>query len=406
MSGEREVIAAVSPGASASGDREFRMNFGPQHPAAHGVLRLIMKLDGEVVRSIDPHIGLLHRGTEKLIEHKTYLQAVPYFDRLDYVAPINQEHAFALAVESLLKVEVPPRAQYIRVLYCEIGRLLSHLMNITTQALDVGALTPPLWGFEEREKLMGFYERASGSRMHAAYIRPGGVARDLPDDLIRDINDFCAPCGKLVNHIEDLLTENRIFKQRNVDIGVVSAEDAQAWGFSGVMLRGSGLAWDLRKSQPYECYVDLDFDIPIGKNGDCYDRYLVRMEECRQSLALMQQVIENLPQGPVQIPDHKVTPPRRAEMKRSMEALIHHFKLYTEGYHVPAGEVYAAVEAPKGEFGVYLVSKGGNMPYRCKIRAPGFPHLQAIEKMTKGHMLADVSAILGSLDIVFGEIDR
>ena len=405
---EKLAPAAPAPEASdAEGERrDFQINFGPQHPAAHGVLRLVLKLDGEVVRHVDPHIGLLHRGTEKLIEHKTYLQAVPYFDRLDYVAPINQEHAFALAAEALLEMEIPRRAQYIRVLFSEVGRLLSHLLNITTQALDVGALTPPLWGFEEREKLMGFYERASGSRMHAAYIRPGGVSRDLPPDLIRDMIAFCQPCRDMMDHLEELLTENRIFKQRNVDIGTVSAKEAQAWGFSGVMLRGSGIAWDLRKSQPYECYPELDFDIPIGKNGDCYDRYLARVEECRQSLHLMEQTLRGMPEGDVQTPNHKITPPRRDEMKRSMEALIHHFKLFTEGYHVPAGEVYAAVEAPKGEFGVYLVSDGGNMPYRCKIRAPSFPHLQAISAMSEGHMLADLSAILGSLDIVFGEIDR
>ncbi len=386
--------------------REFHLNFGPQHPAAHGVLRLVLQLEGEIVRRVDPHIGLLHRGTEKLIEHKTYLQAVPYFDRLDYVAPINQEHAFALATEKLLGIEVPPRAQYIRVLFSEIGRLLSHLLNITTQAMDVGALTPPLWGFEEREKLMIFYEHASGSRMHATYIRPGGVYRDLPADLISDIHRFCGPFLKVLDDIENLITDNRIFKQRNVDIGVVSPEDAQAWGFTGVMLRGAGLAWDLRKAQPYECYEDLDFDIPVGKNSDCYDRYLLRVEECRQSVRIMRQVIETMPDGPVTVEDYKIVPPPRTEMKHSMEALINHFKLYTEGYHVPEGEVYAAVEAPKGEFGVYLVSKGGNKPYRCKIRAPSFAHLQAIGAMSQGHLLADIAAILGSLDVVFGEIDR
>mgnify|MGYP003571116841 CR=1 FL=1 len=386
--------------------RNMNLNFGPQHPAAHGVLRLVLELDGEVVERVDPHIGLLHRGTEKLIEHKTYLQAVPYFDRLDYVAPMNQEHAFALATERLLGLEVPKRGQYIRVLYSEIGRLLSHLLNITTQAMDVGALTPPLWGFEEREKLMVFYERASGSRMHAAYVRPGGVHQDLPEKLLQDIYDFCDPCEKVLDDLEALLTGNRIFKQRNVDIGVVTAEEAQAWGFSGVMVRGSGMAWDLRKSQPYECYSELDFDIPVGKNGDCYDRYLVRMEECRQSLKIMKQCIEKMPGGPVSAVNNKVVPPKRGEMKRSMEALIHHFKLYTEGYHVPEGEVYAAVEAPKGEFGVFLVSDGSNKPYRCKIRAPGFAHLQAMDYLCKGHMLADVAAVLGSLDIVFGEVDR
>ncbi|MCC7021872.1 MAG: NADH-quinone oxidoreductase subunit D [Thermomicrobiales bacterium] len=390
--------------------RNFTINFGPQHPAAHGVLRLVLELDGEIVERVDPHIGLLHRGTEKLIEYKTYLQAIPYFDRLDYVAPMNQEHAFCLAIEKLLGLEVPYRAQLIRVLYCEIGRLLSHLLNVTTQALDVGALTPPLWGFEEREKLMGFYERASGSRMHAAYFRTGGVHQDLPPDLIDDIEKFCAHFPKVVDDIDALLTGNRIFKQRNVDIGVVDLDDAWRWGFSGVMVRGSGAAWDLRRAQPYECYSDLAFEIPIGKNGDCYDRYLIRMEEMRQSNRIMQQCIALLRspkgQGQVTAQDGKVVPPKRAEMKRSMEALIHHFKLYTEGYKVPAGEVYAAVEAPKGEFGVYLIADGSNRPYRCKIRAPGFPHLAAMHDMTKGHMLADVSAILGSLDIVFGEIDR
>jgi NADH-quinone oxidoreductase subunit D len=390
--------------------RNFTINFGPQHPAAHGVLRLVLELDGEIVERVDPHIGLLHRGTEKLIEHKTYLQAIPYFDRLDYVAPMNQEHAFCLAAEKLLRLQVPRRGQLIRVLFCEIGRLLSHLLNVTTQAMDVGALTPPLWGFEEREKLMVFYERASGSRMHAAYFRVGGVHQDLPPKLIDDIEAFCDPFLKVCDDLEDLLTGNRIFKQRNVDIGVVKLEDAWAWGFSGVMVRGSGAAWDLRKAQPYECYPEMDFDIPVGKNGDCYDRYCIRMEEMRQSVKIMKQCITKLRepegQGPVVIDDNKITPPRRGEMKKSMEALIHHFKLYTEGFHVPAGEVYAAVEAPKGEFGVYLVSDGTNKPYKCKIRAPGFAHLQAMDFLCRGHMLADVSAILGSLDIVFGEVDR
>ena len=391
-------------------ERNFTINFGPQHPAAHGVLRLVLELDGEIVERVDPHIGLLHRGTEKLIEHKTYLQAIPYFDRLDYVAPMNQEHAFCLAVEKLLKIEVPRRAQLIRVLYCEIGRLLSHLLNVTTQAMDVGALTPPLWGFEEREKLMVFYERASGSRMHAAYFRVGGVHQDLPEKLIDDIEAFCDPFLKVVDDLDRLVSNNRIFKQRNVDIGVVSLDDAWAWGFSGVMVRGSGAAWDLRKSQPYECYAEMDFDVPVGKNGDCYDRYHIRMEEMHQSVRIMRQCIDKLRapdgQGPVGIADNKVVPPKRGEMKRSMEALIHHFKLYTEGFHVPAGEVYAAVEAPKGEFGVYLIADGTNKPYKCKIRAPGFAHLQAMDFLCKGHMLADVSAILGSLDIVFGEVDR
>jgi NADH-quinone oxidoreductase subunit D len=390
--------------------RNFTINFGPQHPAAHGVLRLVLELDGEVVTRVDPHIGLLHRGTEKLIEYKTYLQAIPYFDRLDYVAPMNQEHAFALAVEKLLDISVPKRGQLIRVLYSEIGRLLSHLLNVTTQAMDVGALTPPLWGFEEREKLMVFYERASGSRMHAAYFRPGGVHQDLPQKLIDDIGGFCDKHPKVLDDIEGLLTENRIFKQRNVDIGVVKLEDAFAWGFSGVMVRGSGAAWDLRRAQPYECYSELDFDIPIGKNGDNYDRYLIRMREMREAVKIMKQCIERLSsadgEGPISSTDGKIVPPKRAEMKRSMEALIHHFKLYTEGYRVPAGEVYAAVEAPKGEFGVYLVSDGTNKPYRCKLRAPGFAHLQAMDFLCRGHMLADVSAVLGSLDIVFGEVDR
>lgn len=386
--------------------KPLTLNFGPQHPAAHGVLRLVLEMDGEVIERADPHIGLLHRGTEKLIEYKTYLQAVPYFDRLDYVAPMNQEHAFALAVERLLGIEVPIRGQYIRVLYCEIGRILNHLLNITTFAIDVGAMTPILWGFEEREKLMEFYERACGARLHAAYFRPGGVHQDLPAGLLEDIATFCETFPQVIDDIEGLLTENRIFRQRTVDIGTVSREEAEDWGFSGVMMRGSGVGWDLRKSQPYDCYADLDFDIPVGKNGDCYDRYLCRMEEMRQSLRIMQQCIEKMPEGPVQVADQKITPPKRGEMKRSMEALIHHFKLYTEGYHVPPGDTYAAVEAPKGEFGVYLVADGSNRPYRCKIRAPGFMHLAAMDFMCKGHMLADSVAILGSMDIVFGEVDR
>ncbi len=390
--------------------RNFNINFGPQHPAAHGVLRLVLELDGEVVERVDPHIGLLHRGTEKLIEHKTYLQAIGYFDRLDYVAPMNQEHAFCLAAEKLIGMSIPYRAQLIRVLYSEIGRILSHLLNVTTQAMDVGALTPPLWGFEEREKLMVFYERASGSRMHAKYFRIGGVHQDLPEKLVEDIAAWIDPFLKAVDDIDTLLTGNRIFKQRNVDIGVISLDDCFAYGFSGVLVRGSGAAWDLRKSQPYECYAEFDFDIPIGKNGDCYDRYLIRMQEMRESAKIMRQACAKLMsdagRGPVMSSNKKVVPPKRAEMKRSMEALIHHFKLYTEGFHVPEGEVYTCVEAPKGEFGVYLVSDGSNKPYRCKIRAPGFPHLAAMDFMNRGHMLADVSAILGSLDIVFGEIDR
>ncbi|MBZ9821822.1 NADH-quinone oxidoreductase subunit D [Mesorhizobium sp. CA4] len=390
--------------------RNFTLNFGPQHPSAHGVLRLVLELDGEIVDRADPHIGLLHRGTEKLIEYKTYLQALPYFDRLDYVAPMNQEHAFCLAAEKLLELSVPRRGQLIRVLFCEIGRLLSHLLNVTTQAMDIGALTPPLWGFAQREKLMVFYERASGARMHANYFRVGGVHQDLPEKLLDDIWDFCDPFLKACDDLEGLLTDNRIFKQRNVDVGVISLDDAWGMGFSGPMVRGSGAAWDLRKAQPYECYSEMDFDIPIGKHGDCYDRYLVRMEEMRQSVRIMRQCLEKLRsadgRGPVAVPNHKITPPRRAIMKRSMEATIHHFKLYTEGHRVPPGEVYAAVEAPKGEFGVYLVSNGSNIPYRCKIRAPSFAHLQAMDFLSRGHMVADVAAIIGSLDIVFGEIDR
>ncbi|TIQ38493.1 MAG: NADH-quinone oxidoreductase subunit D [Mesorhizobium sp.] len=390
--------------------RNFTLNFGPQHPSAHGVLRLVLELDGEIVDRADPHIGLLHRGTEKLIEYKNYLQALPYFDRLDYVAPMNQEHAFCLAAEKLLELPVPRRGQLIRVLFCEIGRLLSHLLNVTTQAMDIGALTPPLWGFAEREKLMVFYERASGARMHANYFRVGGVHQDLPEQLLDDIWDFCDPFLKVCDNLEELLTGNRIFKQRNADVGVISLDDAWAWGFSGPMLRGSGAAWDLRKAQPYECYPEMDFDIPVGKHGDCYDRYLVRMEEMRQSVRIMRQCLEKLRMpdgaGPVATPNQKITPPPRATMKRSMEATIQHFKLYTEGHRVPAGEVYAAVEAPKGEFGVYLVSNGSNVPYRCKIRAPSFAHLQAMDYLSRGHMIADVAAIIGSLDIVFGEIDR
>ena len=386
--------------------KNLTLNFGPQHPAAHGVLRLVVELDGEVVERADPHIGLLHRGTEKLIEYKTYMQAVPYFDRLDYVAPMCQEHAFALATEKLLGVEVPERGQYIRVLFSEISRILNHILNISTFALDVGAMTPFLWGFEEREILMEFYERVSGARLHAAYFRPGGVHQDMPDGLGEDIARFCERYPRVIDDIERLLTENRIFKQRCVDIGRISADDAQAWGLSGPMLRASGLAWDLRKAQPYDVYDRMDFDIPIGHNGDCYDRYLIRIEEMRQSLRIMRQCVDEMPMGPVKTTDGKISPPPRAEMKRSMEALIHHFKLYTEGYHVPAGETYTAVEAPKGEFAVYLVSDGTNKPYRCKIRAPGFAFLQATEFMSKGHMLADLVAIVGSMDIVFGEGDR
>ena len=398
----------LTPHARAMDDRKFTINFGPQHPAAHGVLRLVLELDGELVTRVDPHIGLLHRGTEKLMESRTYLQNIPYLDRLDYVSPMNQEHAFCLAIERLLEVDVPYRGQLIRVLYSEMGRILNHLLNTTMQAMDVGALTPPLWGHEEREKLMVFYERACGARLHANYFRPGGVHQDLTPELVDDIGRWCAEFPAKLADIESLVTENRIFKQRNVDIGVVSKEEALAWGFSGVMLRGSDIAWDLRKATPYDCYADLEFDIAVGKNGDCWDRYLCRIEEMKQSTSLMKQCIEKLRAnpGPVMATDHKVVPPRRAEMKRSMEALIHHFKLYTEGFRTPPGEVYAAVEAPKGEFGVYIVSDGTNKPYRCKIVAPGFKHMQAMDWMNRGHMLADVSAILGSLDMVFGEVDR
>ena len=409
--GETTELTAGLKDEVSSGEvkvRKFNINFGPQHPAAHGVLRLVLELDGEVVERVDPHVGLLHRGTEKLMEYRTYLQNVPYFDRLDYVAPMNQEHSFCLAIEKLLEVEVPIRGQIIRVMFSEIGRILNHLLNVTTQAMDVGALTPPLWGFEEREKLMVFYERACGARLHANYFRPGGVHQDLPEALVDDIRDWAVAFERPINDIDKLITGNRIFKQRNVDIGVVTKEEAINWGFSGVMVRGSGIAWDLRRSQPYECYDDFEFDIPLGVNGDCYDRYLCRMEEMRQSARIIIQCADRLKKTPgaVMTEDNKIVPPRRGEMKRSMEALIHHFKLYTEGFRTPEGEVYAAVEAPKGEFGVFLVSNGTNKPYRCKIRAPGFPHLMSMDWINRGHMLADVSAILGSLDIVFGEIDR
>ena len=386
--------------------KNLTLNFGPQHPAAHGVLRLVLEMDGEIVERADPHIGLLHRGTEKLIEYKTYLQAVPYFDRLDYVSPMSQEHAFALAVEKLLGIEAPPRAQMIRVLFAEITRLLNHLLNVTAFALDVGAMTPFLWAFEEREKLMEFYERVSGARLHSAYFRPGGVARDMPAGMTDDIGAYVKTLPKIVDDMESLLTDNRIFKQRTVDIGIVTTDQALDLGFTGPMLRASGVPWDLRKAQPYDAYAQMDFDIPVGKNGDCYDRYLVRVEEMRQSVRIIEQALAKMPGGPVKVNDNKITPPSRGEMKRSMEALIHHFKLFTEGYHVPAGETYTAVEAPKGEFGVYLVSDGTNKSYRCKIRAPGFAFLQATDFISKGHMLADLVAIIGSMDIVFGEIDR
>jgi len=413
MTGDNAPAAASdllpeTASASEADSRKFTINFGPQHPAAHGVLRLVLELDWELVERVDPHIGLLHRGTEKLIEARPYTQNTGYFDRLDYVCPMNQEHAFVLAIERLTGLEVPRRGQIIRVLYCEIGRILNHLLNVTTQAMDVGALTPPLWGFEEREKLMVFYERASGARLHANYFRPGGVRQDLPLALVEDIDLWAVAFPKVLDEIEVLITGNRIFKQRNVDVGVVTRERAFAWGLTGPMLRGSGVAWDLRRSQPYECYDELEFDIPLGVHGDCYDRYLIRVEEMRQSIRIIRQCIDMLRKTPglVLADDHKITPPRRGEMKRSMEALIHHFKLYSEGFHVPEGEVYAAVEAPKGEFGVYLVADGTNTPYRCKIRAPSFPHLQAMDWMSRGHMLADVSAVLGSIDIVFGEVDR
>jgi|TARA_B110000091_G_C13758596_1_gene451047 NADH-quinone oxidoreductase subunit D len=386
--------------------KNYNLNFGPQHPAAHGVLRMVLEMDGEIIERCDPHIGLLHRGTEKLIEHKTYVQAVPYFDRLDYVAPQNQEHAFALATEKLLGIKAPPRAQYIRVLFAEIGRILNHLLNITSYTMDVGAMTPMLWGFEEREVLMEFCERVSGARMHMNYFRPGGVTADMPAGLGDDIVAWADSFVGFMDDLETLITENRIFKQRTVDIGVISAEQCFDWGFSGPNIRASGVAWDLRKSQPYDCYADLDFDIPIGKNGDCYDRYLVRIWEMRESLKIIHQCIEKMPGGPVKVENNKITPPSRESMKSSMEAMIHHFKLYTEGYHVPAGETYTAVEAPKGEFSVFLVSDGTNKPYRCKIRAPGFAHLQAMEFLSKGHMLADAVANIGSIDVVFGEIDR
>tara|TARA_Y100000588_G_scaffold391570_1_gene500578 strand:+ start:826 stop:2004 length:1179 start_codon:yes stop_codon:yes gene_type:complete len=386
--------------------KNFNFNFGPQHPAAHGVLRLVLEMDGEVCQRADPHIGLLHRGTEKLIEHKNYLQALPYFDRLDYVSAMGQEHCFSLAVEKLLGCKVPIRGQYIRVLFHEITRVLNHLLQISANALDIGATTPFLWMFEEREKLMEFYERVSGARLHAAYIRPGGVHRDLPEGLVDDMEDWSDGFPKVIEDVETLLTDNRIWKQRNVDIGIVSEEEALDWGFSGVMLRGSGVAWDLRKSQPYDVYDQMDFDIPVGKNGDCYDRYLIRLEEMRQSLRIIKQCLSKLPKGEVMISNNKISPPKRADMKNSMESLIHHFKLYTEGYHVPMGETYTAVEAPKGEFGVFLVADGSNKPYRCKIRAPGFAHLQGLDFMVRGHQLADVVSCIASMDIVFGEVDR
>ncbi len=386
--------------------KNMTLNFGPQHPAAHGVLRLVLEMDGEVVERADPHIGLLHRGTEKLIEHKTYLQAIPYFDRLDYVSPMCQEHAFVIAVEKLLNIKIPERAQYIRVLFDEITRILNHSLQIAAQGLDLGATTPFLWLFEEREKLMSFYEAVSGARLHAAYYRVGGVQRDLPNGLLDNIEEWLSGFGTIIDDIEGLLTDNRIFKQRTVDIGIVSKEEALNWGFTGPMLRGSGIAWDLRKSQPYAIYEKFNFDVPIGKNGDCFDRYLVRVEEMRQSLKIIKQVLEQITGGDFIINDSRLRPPNRTEMKHSMESLINHFKIFTEGIRVPAGEIYSTVEAPKGEFGVYLISDGTNKPYRCKIRAPGFAHLQGLDFMTKGHMLADLVACIATLDIVFGEIDR
>jgi NADH-quinone oxidoreductase subunit D len=398
--------AETAPGTRIVEIDSHAMNFGPQHPAAHGVLRLVMEMDGEVVARADPHIGLLHRGTEKLIEYKTYMQAVPYFDRLDYVSPMCEEQAFALAVEKLLGIEAPLRAKWIRTLFAEITRVLNHLLNVTTYALDVGALTPSLWGFEEREILMEFYEAASGARLHSNYFRPGGVSKDLPAGLEEKIAAWAERFPKFIDDLEGLLTNNRIWKQRTVDIGIFSAEQALAWGFSGPPLRASGVPWDLRRSQPYDMYHLVEFDVPVTRNGDCYDRYLVRIVEMRESVRIIKQCLEQMKPGPIKVQDRKFTPPKRQEMKTSMEALIHHFKLYTEGYHVPAGATYTVVETPKGEFGVYLVADGTNRPYRCKIRPTGFAHLQAIDTMAKGHMLADAVAIIGSLDLVFGEVDR
>ena len=386
--------------------KNYNLNFGPQHPAAHGVLRMVMEMDGEIIERTDPHIGLLHRGTEKLIEYKTYAQALPYFDRLDYVSPQNQEHAFVLAAEKLLNVEVPKRGQYIRVLFSEIGRILNHLLNVTSYAMDVGAMTPMLWGFEERERLMEFCEGVSGARLHMNYYRIGGVAQDIPEGMKEDIKDWAENFVNFIDDLESLLTENRIFKQRTVDIGVINAEQCFDWGFTGPNLRASGVPWDLRKAQPYDAYGEIDFDIPVGKHGDCYDRYLVRILEMHESIKIIKQCIEKMPDGPCKSQNQKITPPPRANMKQSMEDLIHHFKLYTEGVRIPAGETYTTVEAPKGEFGVYLIADGTNKPYRCKIRAPGFAHLQAMDFLSKGHMLADAVANIGSIDIVFGEIDR
>ncbi|MFC3713918.1 NADH-quinone oxidoreductase subunit D [Sphingoaurantiacus capsulatus] len=397
------IVADAEDGVAI---QNYMINFGPQHPAAHGVLRLVLELDGEIIERVDPHIGLLHRGTEKLCEYKTYLQALPYMDRLDYCSPMSMEHSYVLAIEKLMGLEVPLRGQYIRVLYAELTRIMNHILNVTTHAMDVGALTPILWLFEEREHIMGFYERVSGARMHAAYFRPGGVHQDLPDGLAEDIWKWTESFPKVLGEMEALVAHNRIFKQRNVDIGIITAEEAIAWGFSGPCIRASGIPWDLRKSQPYDVYDRIDFDVAIGNRGDCFDRFMVRMEEMRESLRIIRQCLNDMPGGAVASLDRKVVPPKRGEMKRSMEGLIHHFKLYTEGFHVPAGEAYVATESPKGEFGIYLVSDGTNKPYRCHIRATGFSHLQAMDFLCRGHMLADAPAVLGSLDIVFGEVDR
>jgi NADH-quinone oxidoreductase subunit D len=405
-----ELKRETTPADPTPGDVEiqnYTINFGPQHPAAHGVLRLVMELDGEIVERVDPHVGLLHRGTEKLIEYKTYLQALPYFDRLDYCSPLCMEHSYVLAIEKLLDLEVPIRAQYLRVFFAELTRISNHMLNLGSHVMDVGAMTPNLWMFEIREDCMNFFERASGARMHCAYFRPGGVHQDVPLKLLTDIADWLdTRLPRLFEDAISLVADNRIFKQRNVDIGVVSKDDAVRWGFSGPMIRGSGIAWDLRKSQPYDVYAKMDFDVPVGTKGDCYDRFMCRVEEVRQSARIMKQCLREMPEGPVMTDDRKVAPPKRAEMKRSMEAMIHHFKLYTEGFHVPAGEVYVATESPKGEFGVYLVADGTNKPYRCKIRPTAFSHLQAMDFMLKGHMLADATAVLGAMDIVFGECDR
>jgi NADH-quinone oxidoreductase subunit D len=401
------VTLETSPTTGDEVISNYTINFGPQHPAAHGVLRMVMELDGEIIERIDPHVGLLHRGTEKLIEHKTYLQALPYFDRLDYCSPLAMEHSYVLAIEKLLNLAVPIRGQYLRVLFAELTRICNHMLNLGSHVMDVGAMTPNLWLFEIREDCLNFFERASGARMHAAWFRPGGVHQDVPEKLLVDIGEWLDT--RLPTLFEDamsLVVDNRIFKQRNVDIAIVSKDDAVKWGFSGPMIRGSGIAWDLRKSQPYDVYDRMDFEVPIGTRGDCYDRFMVRVEEVRQSAKIMKQCLAEMPQGPIASDDRKVSPPKRAEMKQSMEALIHHFKLYTEGFHVPAGEVYVATESPKGEFGVYLVSDGSNKPYRCKIRPTAFSHLQAMEFMAKGHMLPDVTAIIGAIDVVFGECDR